>query len=149
MVFISRASQETEDVPIPSLPEILQQLQDMLEDTEAELRDMPKPPSLDAFGEVLDLLNSFYGELSKHTQGIPGQDQMLQLIKPYQKRFRRLIWATKPDFRPYKADEVVKKTSVPAPKFLAAEEESDDVIRDIEERPIYLDAVWTYANGSV
>jgi hypothetical protein len=114
------------------LPEIHEELQNLLRRTETTLHQLPKPPSSDPFGEVLHLIGAFTRDLSKHLEGTPNADGLLQSISPAQRRFQWAIKATVPEFRPYERKYVTQR-SLPAPRFLANEEQEDEDEDDLDE----------------
>jgi hypothetical protein len=107
------------------LPEIHEELQKLLRQTETSIHQLPKPPSSDPFGEVLHLIADFTSDLSRHVEGTPNPDGLMQSIRPAQVRFRSAIRATVPEFRPYERRHAAKR-SLPAPDFLANEEQENE-----------------------
>jgi hypothetical protein len=83
------------------LPEIQVELQKLHRNTERDIQLLPKPPSKNPCLDILDLISNFRLDLSKHLEGIPDEDGLLQAIKRQQMYFRRAIRATPPNFRPY------------------------------------------------
>lgn len=107
---------------------------------------LPKPPSADAFGEVLGLLHEFSRGLEQHTQGTPDADGLLQMVRPRQLKFRKEIWLSAPDFRPFmRQDSATVDDPAPLLDFLAGEEDESTLKSTVEKKAIYLDDVWTYA----
>ncbi|KAL6299310.1 P-loop containing nucleoside triphosphate hydrolase protein [Sparassis latifolia] len=132
------------------LPEIQSELQDMLQKTENNLRQLPKPPSSDALGEVFNLLTQFSGSLAEYLEGTPEPDGLLQSIRPIKEVFRQDILATAPDFRPYGRlplpNEPQDNRRFIAPEFLSHETvfvPSDDA------NAVYIDDVMERANQSI
>lgn len=83
------------------LPKIYEQLDFSIEKTLEDLRGLPREPTDDPVGEVMDLIHKFTVDLSRHCEGIPEPDGLLQIIRPAQEQFQRAIEDTKPDFRPF------------------------------------------------
>jgi hypothetical protein len=142
------------DSLLPRLPEIHKELQNLLRNTEDSIRKLPKPPSSDPFGEVLNLIGNFSRDLSRHLEGTPEKGGLLQTIRPAQLRFRRTIRATAPIFRPYKMDCTHAETPT-LPKFLACEETEEEEL-DSEDsgdfhpgNPVYIDEVFERAQEYV
>ncbi|EGO00515.1 hypothetical protein SERLA73DRAFT_166837 [Serpula lacrymans var. lacrymans S7.3] len=101
------------------LPGIYQDLYDLIDSTDMELRKLPKAPSVDAAGEVLELVNGFTRALSRRLEGTPEEDGLLQKIRPTQSKFKRAIRATAPEFCPFGLGE----TWDAIPGFIANEED--------------------------
>ena len=125
----------------------------MIQKTEESLRQLPKPPSKDALTEILHLLADFSKDLSVCLEGTPGEDGLLQAIRPYQLVFKKAIRSTAPDF---KAKGSSRKNTLTAAKifqpeqgenfsFLATEEDEDTVTL-ANKTPIYIDEVMARAN---
>lgn len=127
------------------------------------LRQLPKPPSNDAFAEILHLVSDFGRDMARHLEGTPEGHGLLQTLRPVQEWFKKAIRQTAPDFRPELApkseksqswsrgdDEVFDVPSCPdsedeenkfrQPDFLRAEEPDIwDVVND--GKAIYVDEV--------
>jgi hypothetical protein len=122
-----------------------------MQNTEDEIRKLPKPPSNDPFGEVLHLIGNFTRHLSRHLEGTPERDGLLQSIRPAQLQFQRVIRATAPNFRPFDRSFTPART-LPAPEFLAHETEHEQV--EVKEgfdlgNPIHIDEVFKRAQECV
>ncbi|KIM86047.1 hypothetical protein PILCRDRAFT_5119 [Piloderma croceum F 1598] len=128
------------------LPEIHEELQNLLRKTETSIHQLPKPPSSDPFGEVMRLIGDFTSSLSRHVEGTPDEDGLLQSIRPAQLRFQRAIRETVPEFLPYERRHAANR-SLPAAEFLANEEDSDEDEMDAtnEKDTIYIDEVFERA----
>jgi hypothetical protein len=50
---------------------------------------------------IRNLLHSFTSDIACHIEGVPDEDGLLQAIRPAQKRFRKSIRMTAPNFRPF------------------------------------------------
>ena len=132
-----------------SLPEIYEELQNLLRKTENSIHQLPRPPSGDPFGEVLHLIGGFTRDLSRHLEGTPNEDGLLQTIRPAQLGFQRAIRATVPQFRPYER-KYAPKRSLPAADFLANEEEDNEEEQDFDEAEIIcIDEVFARAQTCV
>ena len=127
------------------MPEIHEKLQYLLQKTETSIRQLPKPSS-DPFAEVICLIGDFTSSLSRHVEGTPNEDGLLQYIRPAQLRFQRAIRETAPEFLPYERRDADKR-SPPAAAFLANEEDSDEDEMDAtnEKDTIYIDEVFERA----
>ena len=82
------------------LPELQEELQRLIQQTEEGLRHLPKPPSQDAIGEIIHLVADFVRDLGVCMEGTPDQGGLLQALRPHQDAFKGAILATAPDFRP-------------------------------------------------
>jgi hypothetical protein len=122
-----------------------------LQETEAELRALPRAPSGDPVGEVLHVLSSFSRDLSRRLEGTSDADGFLQTIRPCQEAFKRAIRRTAPNFIPW--EKTQKSRELPEPRFLANEEgddeESDDEGEGEYEHKIYIDEVFKRAQRYV
>ncbi|KIK82818.1 hypothetical protein PAXRUDRAFT_832134 [Paxillus rubicundulus Ve08.2h10] len=133
------------------LPEIQKELMDALQDTEAHLRALPRAPSNDPVGEVLQVLSSFTRGLSRRLEGTPEEDGLLQTIRPYQLAFKRAIRETAPNFVPW--DKSRRGCQLPKADFLANEEGDDkgsgsdpeSVSEDDCSKKIYINEVFDRA----
>jgi hypothetical protein len=135
-----------------------------------ELNNLPQAPSEDPLNEVTTMLHNFIRDLSRLVEGIPGEDGLLQAIRPSQNRFKYTIRSTAPQFIPFTRDQSSRKR-LRVPGFLHAEEgkfainnfdpdinesdtddergedeeDSDDLPLDLRNRaqtgPIYIDEV--------
>jgi hypothetical protein len=114
------------------LPEIQKELMDALQNTEAELRALPRAPSNDPVGEVLHVLSSFTRDLSRRLEGTPEEDGLLQTIRPHQQAFKRAIRETAPNFVPW--ERTAKGRQLPKADFLANEEGDDKGSESESER---------------
>ena len=100
------------------LPELADELQGLLKQTELRLRGLPKPPSDNPVSEVIEMVSEFSRSLSTFVEGTPDEQGIHQVIQPLHARFRDAIKETAPDFRPYKSEE---RLEYEPPTFLAAE----------------------------
>ncbi|KAG6327681.1 hypothetical protein ID866_11408, partial [Astraeus odoratus] len=106
------------------LPEIQKDLYKTLQQTEKEISDLPPDPSSNPLGEVLKVIDEFKKELSERIEGTPGEDGILQNIRPHTDKFRRRIRATAPKFVPWERNNAHRYPSLQA-TFLSNEEESN------------------------
>jgi hypothetical protein len=95
-----------------------------LQETEVELRALPRAPSGDPVGEVLHVLSSFTRDLSHRLEGTPEENGLLQTIRPHQQAFKRAIRQTAPNFVPWA--ETQRGRELPKAQFLANEEGDDE-----------------------
>ena len=100
------------------LPELADELQNMLKQTEDRLRKLPKPPSDNPVGEIIEMVSGFSRSLSDYVEGTPGERGIHQIVRGLHVKFKDAIKKTAPDFRPYKSGEWL---SYEPPSFLATE----------------------------
>ena len=78
----------------------MDELQEVQSKTEQSLRQLPDPPGVDAFSDLMDLFADFENEIKMLVEGEPGQDGLIQQLRKVQEEFRRQIRSSAPDFRP-------------------------------------------------
>ncbi|OBZ65896.1 Interferon-induced GTP-binding protein Mx2 [Grifola frondosa] len=100
--LVARLSDVLSDLIVKRLPELQEELHDLLEKTEESLRQLPEPPSDEPIAKILQLVGGFSRDLSKHLEGITGGGGLLQKIRPETEQFRKAILESVPDFRPYR-----------------------------------------------
>jgi hypothetical protein len=83
------------------LPDLQVELKKLYRNTECDLQLLPKPPSKNPCQDVLNLISNFTIDLTKHLEGIPDEDGLLQAIRLQQSYFRGVIRTTPPNFRPH------------------------------------------------
>lgn len=125
------------------LPEIHDELQNHLRKAEKQIQDLPKPPSTDPFGEVLHLIGDFTRSISRHLEGTPGSNGLLQSIRPAQIQFQHAIRETAPDFRPYERGEAESR-QLPEMSFLENEEHFEKRLED-RGKEIFVEEVFERA----
>jgi GTP-binding protein EngB required for normal cell division len=123
--LVERLSIILSDLIAKRLPEIQEELQTMLQNTEDQIHSLPKPPSSDPFVEINGMLYNFSSDLHLQMLGIANKEGLLQRVHPAHEDFRSTIRGTAPDFRPYERRERRSKTFT-KPEFLANEEDDDD-----------------------
>ena len=112
--------------PLFRLPDLADELQNLLKQTELRLASLPTPPSQNPVAEIIDIVSGFSRSLSSYVEGTPDERGIHQTIRPLHTKFREAIKKSAPDFRPYKPEKPIGYTP---PSFLAAEKEelgSDD-----------------------
>jgi len=87
--------------PCSRLPELEEELQNLLKETEAQISKLPPAPSDDAQGEVLLLISNFARELAGYVEGTPEENGIHQAIRPLNKDFLAEIWDTAQKFYPF------------------------------------------------
>ncbi|TFY58344.1 hypothetical protein EVG20_g8189 [Dentipellis fragilis] len=106
------------------LPDLKNEVNNLLESTRLELNILPQRASGDAVGQVVKLIQSFTTEVQRQLSGLGDNGAILQKILSEKKRFRRAIRDTAPDFRPWKSDVEVKEGLNLVPDFLLDEEDN-------------------------
>ena len=103
------------------LPKIQDELEKSIHKAQSSLSLLPKAPSSDPRNEILSLLHEFMTDVSRHVEGVPDEDGLLQAIRPAQDRFRRAVRGTAPKFRPFERKYKGERRLAPA-AFLSFEE---------------------------
>ncbi len=125
----------------PRLPDIQLELERAIEGTLDQLVKLPKEPSKNPLHEISALLSAFTVDVSKHVEGIPDEEGILQMIRPAQEQFKRDIRGTVPQFRPFER-RLVDSQVLATPSFLNNEEDEAD---ETEGDCICVDEVYTRA----
>ena len=121
------------------LPKIQEELMNAIQETDTKMRQLPKAPSNDPVGEVLQALRGFERDLEQRVAGTPGKDGLLQRIRPYQDTFKIVIRRTAPNFVPWEKTTI---KGLPETAFLANEDEVEVVEQsDTNHNKIYIDEV--------
>ena len=111
------------------LPKIQDELEKSIHKAQSSLSLLPKAPSSDPRNEILSLLHEFMNAISRHVEGVPDEDGLLQAIRPAQERFRRAVRGTAPKFRPFERKYKGERRLAPA-AFLSFEEGEGGVEED-------------------
>lgn len=115
------------------LPQLAEELQNLLKQTDSRLRKLPKPPPENPVSEVIDMVSSFSRSLSTLVEGTPDKRGIHQAIRPLYEKFNNAIRDAAPDFRPYDSE---GSMSYEPPTFLPGEKAllgSDDKIVYVDE----------------
>ena len=73
----------------------------MIARTRRQIGLLPKPPPQNALNEVAKLIKDFDADVRRHIEGVPYRQGIIQRIRIPHEKFRRAIYATAPDFRPF------------------------------------------------
>jgi hypothetical protein len=126
------------------LPELQDELQKLIQQTESSIQQLPKPPSADPVNELLHLVADFVQDLSNLVEGTPGQQGLLQQIRPAKIEFKKAVRATAPNFRATTRasddSDTCKESRDALKNFLANEEDASTVVHD-SFGAIYIDEV--------
>lgn len=136
------------DASLFRLPELQEELQKLIQQTDEALRSLPKPPSADPLGETLHLISAFVQDLSNHVEGTPNEQGLLQAIRPAHLGFKSSIRATAPNFKARRCNGIVGEEmefADAAPAFLRNEEDTS-VPLSVTSKPIYIDEVMKRAD---
>ncbi|KAF6746771.1 P-loop containing nucleoside triphosphate hydrolase protein [Ephemerocybe angulata] len=124
--LVDRLSNVLSDLIAKRLPEIQDELDKTIIKTRQALHSLPRPPSSDPVNEIANMLYEFTADLHQHIDGVPGDDGLLQTIRPVQDRFRQAIRGTAPEFIPFERAKAANKRLEP-PNFLVGDDEIDVV----------------------
>ena len=124
------------------MPELADELQNLLKETESQIQKLPVAPSDDAQGEVILLISDFARELASYVEGTPDDDGIHQAIRPLNKVFSAEIRATAQKFSPFGRG---TGGNYIHPTFLSSEVEPQ--INTYEGDTICADDVMTMADG--
>lgn len=80
------------------MPEIQAEIDALLARYNKDLLGLPKAMHNTGFEELVLLLYRFAEDFSRHLDGIPREDGLLQMIRPQHQQFRSDIMNTAPDF---------------------------------------------------
>lgn len=130
--LVERLSSLLSDLIAKRLPKIQDELEKSIHKAQSSLSLLPKAPSSDPRNEILSLLHEFMTDVSRHVEGVPDEDGLLQAIRPAQERFRRAVRGTAPRFRPFERKFRGERGLKPA-AFLSFEEGEGDVEEDEDE----------------
>ncbi|KAI5120167.1 hypothetical protein M0805_008434 [Coniferiporia weirii] len=125
--LVERLSSTLSDVIIARLPELREELDDLLQSTEDEIKELPVPLSSDALAEMMQIINTFCNEVARHTEGIPSSEGLMQSLNARQTEFKRIIISNSPKFIPFKqSDTRARSTAPPIIDFLDGEEGQEE-----------------------
>ena len=97
------------------MPELADELRNLLKETELQISKLPPAPSDDAQGQIIMLISDFARELASYVEGTPDDNGIHQAIRPLNKAFVGGIRSTAPMFSPFLRDSA---TYYVHPKFL-------------------------------
>ncbi|KAK0229833.1 P-loop containing nucleoside triphosphate hydrolase protein [Armillaria nabsnona] len=137
--LVERLSNILSDLISKRLPNIQMELEHAIEGTLQQLAKLPKEPPKNPLHEISALLSEFAMDVSRHVEGIPDEEGILQMIRPAQENFKRAIRGTAPQFRPFERNLAGTRT-LPAPTFLDNEDD-EEAVEVKEDQCIYVDEV--------
>ncbi|KAJ3812204.1 P-loop containing nucleoside triphosphate hydrolase protein [Lentinula aff. lateritia] len=143
--LVERLSGILSDLISKRLPEIREELQQLMHQTRKDLAQLPKEPSQDPMSDISAMIYSFGSRLSRVLEGTPEAEALLQCIRPAQNAFKREIRKTAPNFRPYEK-KYASQRNMAHFKFLNNEDDELERDQDSEDNtesgaPIYIDDV--------
>ncbi|SJL13186.1 uncharacterized protein ARMOST_16625 [Armillaria ostoyae] len=141
--LVERISNILSDLILKRLPNIQMELERAIEGALQQLAMLPKEPPKNPLHEISTLLSEFAMDVSRHVEGIPDEEGILQMIRPAQENFKRAIRGTAPQFRPFERHLAGTRT-LPAPTFLGNEDD-EETVEVGEAQCIYVDEVQTRA----
>ena len=118
------------------MPELAEELQNLLKETESQLQKLPAAPSDDAQGEVILMVSDFARELATYVEGTPDDDGIHQAIRPLNRSFLAEIRGTAPKLYPFERGSGARYKY---PSFLSSEAEPE--INPHDEETICVDDV--------
>ena len=124
-------------IPYFRLPELADELQKLLKETDSQISKLPAAPSDDAQGQIIMLISDFARELAGYVEGTPDDNGIHQAIRPLNKVFLGGIRSTAPMFSPFIRGSTSCYTH---PKFLLSDYEPDIYASD--DNTICVDEVW-------
>lgn len=124
--LVERLSSILSDLISKRLPQIQDELEKSIFNARQAVSALPKEPSNDPLNEIVTMLHVFTNDISKHVEGIPDEDGLLQSVRPAQERFRLEIRKTAPNFRPYER-KYAGRRHMSKVKFLTNEEGHEEV----------------------
>lgn len=121
--LVERLSNILSDLISKRLPDIQVELEHAMEGALDQLAKLPKEPSKNPLHEISALLAAFSMDVSKHVEGKPDEEGILQSIRPAQEMFKQDIRGTVPQFRPFERSVAGDQVLFAAPSFLSNEED--------------------------
>ena len=104
------------------MPELAIELENLLRETEAQIRKFPAAPDDDAQGEIIMLVSGFTRELASYVEGTPDDNGIHQAIRPLNRAFLAKIRDTAPKFSPFESG---RPQSYSPSEFLPSDVEDD------------------------
>ncbi|KAJ3576514.1 hypothetical protein NP233_g376 [Leucocoprinus birnbaumii] len=99
--LLERLSHVLSDLIAQRLPVIRQEIGNAITRTRGELERLPKPPPRNPLNEVAKLIKDFDADMKRHMEGVPHRGGIIQQIRAPNEKFRKAIYATAPEFKPF------------------------------------------------
>jgi hypothetical protein len=114
-----------------------------IENVQATLNQLPRPPSSNPLHDVAELIHSFCRDLDYHIQGTAERDGIVQQLRPCQNEFRKTIRQSAPNFQPYEKKDEARRYHDEGPRFLLQEDtrEWPEASRIVAPTKIFIDEV--------
>ena len=139
---------------IDRLPELQDELNRLLKQTQEEISRLPSPPSSEPVSEIWKLIGAFTRSIQRLVDGVPEKTALLQTLRGPRDKFKETIRHTAPYFLPFESNRrFVFQTpgSAPLPpvppfSFLSGEEKWEQELCNFSS-PICIDEVLDTANS--
>ncbi|KXN93011.1 Interferon-induced GTP-binding protein Mx [Leucoagaricus sp. SymC.cos] len=99
--LVERLSQVLSELIAKRMPEIQQEIEQLILKTRRQIGLLPKPPPQNSLNEVAKLIKDFDADLRRHIGGVPYKEGIVQQIRVPCKQFRRAVRDSAPEFRPF------------------------------------------------
>ncbi|KAH9175022.1 P-loop containing nucleoside triphosphate hydrolase protein [Lactarius sanguifluus] len=130
------------------LPELQEELDRLLAQTQQDISQLPNPPSSEPNLELSKLIGAFIQSIKALVDGIPDENGLIQKLRGPRDDFKKAIRQTAPNFLPLERSQAADTTLVP-PSFLSSEEEEWEEEPCDVGSPIYIEDVLEKANFAV
>ena len=101
------------------IPDISQQIRELVETTSRRLEGLGNPPSDDSIGEINSLLDQLVRDLESGIERVSRKEgNLLYLIEDQANRFKSELRATCPEFRAWRRDTKDPPSVTPLPELL-------------------------------
>ncbi|KAF8514309.1 P-loop containing nucleoside triphosphate hydrolase protein [Gautieria morchelliformis] len=122
-------------------PEIMEELQAMLQQTKDELQMLPDPPSNDPILELMHLVNEISDDLHKLAEGFTlghSRENQFEGIREAHGAFQSKIRATAPNFRTYHPNPAVEVAEpVRASTFTSERSNDGYLVQEVQVEEVY------------
>ncbi|KAH9007590.1 P-loop containing nucleoside triphosphate hydrolase protein [Lactarius deliciosus] len=130
------------------LPELQEELDKLLAQTQQDISQLPNPPSSEPNSELSKLIGAFIQSIKTLVDGIPDENGLIQKLRGPRDDFKKAIRQTAPYFLPLERSQATDTTLAP-PSFLSSEEEEWEEEPCDVSSPIYIEDVLEKANSAV
>ncbi|KAI0245062.1 P-loop containing nucleoside triphosphate hydrolase protein [Lactifluus subvellereus] len=131
------------------LPELQEELDRLLDNTNRDISRLPKPPSSEPVAEILTLITDFVRSVEDLVGGSPDENGLIQALREPRVHFKKAVRQTAPDFRPLeRPNDVRAMPDLPPLTFLFNEEEEGYEPSD-PSKAIFVEDVMKMANSAI
>jgi hypothetical protein len=131
------------------LPELQEELNRLLTQTQQDISQLPNPPSSEPTSEIMKLIGAFVQSIKDLVDGItPDEYGLIQKLRGPRDEFKKAIRQTAPYFLPLERSQGVDLEPAP-PSFLSSEEAEWEEEPCDDNSPIFIDDVLEKANFAV